>query len=135
MNFTQSQIIDPALEMDFIYAQTLNRIGFMESREFDLYKTAFTEVYDYLQEEKKVRKPDIFLVVNAPTDVLVQRIRKRGRPYEMIMLNKYPSYLTNLRRSVEAFPSSKGIYIDTENDSYIDEVQINNLVDKIKINL
>jgi deoxyadenosine/deoxycytidine kinase len=132
LDFSQSQIIDPALEMDFIYAQTLNRIGFMEAREFKIYKDMFDAVYTNLLIEKIVKKPDVFLVVNAPPDVLTKRIRERGRSYEMNMLNKYPSYLSNLRRSVEGFSDGNSIYVDTTEDIKTDNVRIESLIEKIK---
>jgi deoxyadenosine/deoxycytidine kinase len=130
-DFSKSQIIDPALEMDYIYAQTLNRIGFMEKREFGLYKDMFDAVYTNLLVEKKIKKPDVFLVVNAPADVLVQRIRERKRPYEQIMLNKYPSYLSNLKRGVEMFAEGKVIYVDTTEDIKTDNGRIEVLTEKI----
>lgn len=132
LNFSKSQIIDPALEMDFIYAETLKRIGFMELREFNLYKDMFDIRYTNLLMEKVIKKPDIFLVVNAPTHVLAERIRERGRPYEMIMLNKYPSYLSNLRRNVEGFSDGNSIYVDTAEDIKTDNFRIENLIEKIK---
>jgi deoxyadenosine/deoxycytidine kinase len=131
VDFSKSQIIDPALEMDFIYAQTLNRIGFMDGREFKIYKDMFDAVYTNLLVENKVKKPDVFLVVNAPADTLVQRIRERGRPYEQIMLNKYPSYLANLKRGVEMFAERKVIYVDTKEDIKADYARIEGLIEKI----
>jgi deoxyadenosine/deoxycytidine kinase len=132
LNFSQNQIIDPALEMDYVYAQTLYRIGFMAPKDFDLYKDMFDEVYKNLITERAVRKPDIFLVINAPPDVLAQRIRERGRHYEMNMLNKYPSYLLNLRRNVEGFSDGNSIYVDTAEDIQTDNVRIESLIEEIK---
>jgi deoxyadenosine/deoxycytidine kinase len=129
-NFSQSQLIDPAVEMDFTYAQTLYQLGLMGSHEFRLYKNMFSEIYD-LKKEKGIKKPDIFLVVNAPYSVLEKRIRKRGRPFEMIMLEKYPSYLKKLGRNVEKFSGGKSIYIDARDDGYVNVAQINNLIKKI----
>ncbi len=134
VNFSQSQIIDPAIEMDFIYAQTLYQIGFMEQREFTQYKELFGVLYNNVQTEKGVKKPDVFIVVNASCDVLEKRIRKRGRSFEMMMLNNYPSYLANLRKNVEDFSCSKSICVDACNDSYISEDSIDCLMDKIQIN-
>lgn len=130
LDFSRSQIIDPALEMDLIYAQTLHKIGFMEQREFNLYKDTFDGIYDYLKEEGKIKKPDIFLVVNAPSSVLEKRIRERGRPYELIMLRKYPSYLANLKRNVDAF-SEKQIYVDTRDGRFVDDKSVDELVKEI----
>ncbi len=135
LDFSKSQIIDPALEMDFIYAQTLHRIGFMETPEFNLYKTAFEDIYNLLQKEKGVRKPDIFLVLNAPIKVLEKRIRERGHPYEIKMLEEYPSYLMTLKTSTAVFSGNKNIFIDTRSDEYTEETQIDNLVEKINSKL
>ena len=81
--------------------------------------------------DRIIRKPDIFLVVNAPFDVLAERIRERGRPYEMNMLNKYPSYLSNLKRNVDGFSGGKVIYIDTREDIKLDNARIESLIEKI----
>ena len=135
LDFGKSQIIDPAIEMDLIYAQTLHRINFMESREFGLYQTAFDEIYGNLQRDGRIKKPDIFLVLNAPFDVLERRIRDRGRPFELKMLKNYPSYLSNLRRNVEAFAGERCIYIDAGNDSFISEVRMDNLIGEINKNI
>ena len=131
VDFSKSQIIDPALEMDFIYAQTHNRIGFMEAREFKIYKDMYESVYTNLLVDKIVKKPDVFLVVNAPPDVLVKRVRERERSFEQPMLNKYPSYLSNLKRGVEMFAERKVIYIDTKEDIKIDNARIESLIEKI----
>jgi deoxyadenosine/deoxycytidine kinase len=135
LDFKKSQIIDPAIEMDLIYAQTLHRINFMESREFGLYQTAFGEIYGNLQRDGRIRKPDIFLVLNAPFDVLERRIMDRGRPYELKMLKNYPSYLSNLSRNVEAFAGAPCIYVDAGDDGFISEVRMNNLIREINENI
>lgn len=131
LDFSRSQIIDPALEMDLIYAQTLHKIGFMEQREFNLYKDTFDGIYDYLKEEGKIKKPDIFLVVNAPSSVLEKRIRERGRPYELVMLRKYPSYLANLKRNVEMFKGCQ-VCIDAKDDSFTNQGNVSKLVEEIR---
>lgn len=131
IDFTKSQIIDPALEMDLIYAQTLNRINFMEDKEFSLYKNAFDEIYGNLLQEKRIKKPDFYLVVNARQDILEERIKERARPPELNMLKKYPSYLANLKRGVEAFKGNL-IYINSSENTFTDEEHMNELVSEIK---
>ncbi len=125
LDYTKSQIIDPALEMDLIYAQTLQKIGFMEDREFDQYKGLFEELY-------RVKKPDVFLVITAPPEVLEKRIKERARTYELVMLKKYPSYLANLRRNVEEF-QGKIIYVNSKDNNFTDENNIDELVDELKL--
>ncbi len=53
--------------------------------------TLFDRVYEILR--RQVPKPDLVIHLHAPIDVLMQRIRSRGRDYEQDM---DPSYLESL---------------------------------------
>jgi len=100
LKFSGTEIIDPALEMDFIYAYTQYRLGWMSGEEFKMYET----IYNTFKREKKIPFPDVFIVVDAPSGVLLQRIEKRikegGRDFERPILTD-PLYLEalNLRLS------------------------------------
>lgn len=54
--------------------------------------TLYDRMYSILSTQ--VPKPDVVIHLNAPIDVLLQRIRKRGRSYER---NMDPEYLERLR--------------------------------------
>jgi deoxyadenosine/deoxycytidine kinase len=130
LDYRKSVIIDPALEMDLIYAETLHKINFMSDSDFEKYKRLFT----FLREEFAIRKPDLQIVVNAKPPVLEERIKKRGRESELIMLKKYPSYLANLYRSVESFHGDH-IYVNAGQDNFNDEIHMEGHIEKIKRNL
>jgi len=102
-----SYVVDPAKQMDWIYARTHYEMGWMRTDEFELYQG----MYQALGKEKKVPLPDIFIVVTAPVNVLLQRIRKREgeRPFERGLL-QYPwgeEYLTKLSEMVERWYNQK----------------------------
>ena len=78
------EIIDPALEMDFLYAQVHFKMEWMNDSEWELYKT----LYDTYVTTLNIRPPDVYVSVNAPLDVLKQRIKERGREFELKMLEE-----------------------------------------------
>lgn len=91
-----SAVIDPDEEMDELYAETLFRMKYMDPREWGLYQTECAVLKDIA----RVKRSDMFVVIDAPTPVLVERIRRRGRPYELLMLNNFPNYLDVLAQTV-----------------------------------
>jgi|GEM_PF-3636843 len=127
LDYRKSIIIDPALEMDLIYANTLHSIGFMNDHDFWKYK----EKHQFLKEEFVIRKPDLFIIVNSRIPVLESRIRQRGRESELFMLKRYPSYLANLHTKVESFYGPH-VYINSEENSFTDEMHMNEHLEKIE---
>ncbi len=59
-----------------IFAKSIYEIGKMSQRDWDNYQDLFAEMTHYL------RKPDLIVYLQASTDSLVWRIKKRGRDYE-----------------------------------------------------
>lgn len=94
-----TEIIDPAIEMDYLYAKVQHDIGWMTDREWQTYRM----LYDIHTHASQVREPNIFVVINAPGDILTQRIRKRGREFELWMLDKKPEYLEKLQSAVSSW--------------------------------
>jgi len=131
LNCDQSHLLDPANEMNFLYAQTHNDMGWMDFREFGLYET----LYQTLTKRAGIKKPDLFLCINAKHPVLVERIKRRGRPYELLMLANYPRYLSNLSQRVESFTGANLLRIDASSDNFIDEIHVDGLLRKIGRNL
>ena len=91
-----SAVIDPDEEMDELYGETLFRMGYMDPREWELYQAECA----VLKETAGIKKSDMH-IVDAPTRVLVERIRKRGRAYELLMLANFPNYLDVLAQTVQ----------------------------------
>ncbi len=99
LDSSMAEIIDPALEMDRLYAKTQHQMGWMNKDEWNLYQ----DWYDVLKEKKNISEPDIYFVVNAPNDILYNRIQKRGRESEMWFLEdgNRRSYFEKLRSNVQ----------------------------------
>ena len=99
-----TEVIDPALEMDFLYAKVQHEIGWMSLSEWQTYQMLF----DTQVEASQIRRPDVFLVVNAPFDILTKRIRKRGREFELQMLEQKPEYFVKLSETVRSWMWEQG---------------------------
>jgi len=131
LNRRISQIVEPAIEMDSLYPKALHKIGYMSKPELEIYNEIFGVV------SSKIRRPDIFIWVDAKANVVRDRIRKRGRAFEMTMLEKYPHYLSELRCAIEGFvaKTENVVYIDSSRDSFINDISMNGSIDKIRRSL
>lgn len=125
-------LIDPDAEGDRLFAKTLARIGFMSPSEFGLYD----DLFETLVKDKGIRKPNLYLLVDAKLPVLRERIVKRGRPFEMKMLAEYPFYLSELSESIRNFAYSQKdvevLHVNANNDNFVDDIHLKGLAEKIK---
>jgi deoxyadenosine/deoxycytidine kinase len=113
-------IIDPTLEMDKAYAEAQYRLGMMNEAEWDLYCMLF----ETLSSVSTVPSPDLFVSVKAPAEVLQQRIRTRGRVYELWMLENYPEYLDKLIEVVADWEKEVGnrrpiVVVDSQRYNFV----------------
>jgi len=128
---TKAGLIDPSLPMDFLYAQTHHKMGWMNDSEWNLYQNLFYT----LSGKNNLPYPDIHIVVVADDGDLKKRIIKRGRPYELWILKNYPDYLSKLSDSVAdwAVNSAKKENIFIANTSGDDEAgSVKQLADRIE---
>ncbi len=87
--FSPVRVADFLIEKDRLFAQvTLN------TSEYELYE----QVYSHLTIDAP--KPDLVVYLQAPVEVLIQRIRKRGRGYERLI---EAAYLEQLNDSYAKF--------------------------------
>ncbi len=121
--FAPSRVADFLLQKDALFA----RVN-LDDDEFRLYR----QVYDHLAPETPV--PDLVIYLQAPVEVLRERIEKRGVEYEKAI---DPGYLEEL---VEAYPRFFHRYTDTPlliinaaEINFVDvEADFNTLVERIK---
>jgi len=83
--FARATICDYLFAKDIIFAHAN-----LSDDELKLYH----QIYDLLRE--KVPSPDLVIYLQAPSEVLMQRIKKRDRPYEREMDNDYIDRLADL---------------------------------------
>jgi deoxyadenosine/deoxycytidine kinase len=73
----QSAIADRSIYEDaFIFARALHHLGNLDERDYKSYRSVFELVAGGLP------KPDLLLYLQAPVEVLMERIRRRGREME-----------------------------------------------------
>lgn len=73
----QSVIIDRSIYEDaFIFARALYQMGNLTERDYQSYRTVFDLIVNRLP------PPDLLIYLQAPVEVLIDRIRKRGRNIE-----------------------------------------------------
>lgn len=79
-----------------IFAPTLRDLGMLSDRDYQNYRALYETLLT------TVRPPDLILLLTAPTDVLLERIRRRDRPYER---HVDAAYLERLERRYEEWGS------------------------------
>lgn len=126
-----SRILDPTNEMNYLFAKTHVDMGWMSQHEFNLY----SEIYLIFKEKGHIKKPDLYICLNARPYALEDRIKKRGRPYELLMLKNYPEYLIKLGNNVNAFMNGTVLHVDTSSDNFKDKLHTDHLVERIQKNI
>lgn len=87
--FDSSVVSDYLFDKDFIFA-SMN----LRDAEFDLYRDL------YAQLKPRLRTPDLTVYLRADTDLLLERIARRGRRFERAM---DPEYLRKLNRHYDEY--------------------------------
>jgi len=87
--FNSVVVIDYLFQRDKVFAR-LN----LEDHEYNLYEQIFTLI------DAKAPKPDLVIYLQASTEVLQERVEKRGRDYEAFM---DPDYLDSVNKAFNNF--------------------------------
>jgi deoxyadenosine/deoxycytidine kinase len=103
-----------------IFAKSLYEQGFMTERDYKTYRDLFYDMVPY------IHAPDIIIYLTASPEVLLERIRKRGRGFEKTISKEYIYYLNNSyeqwmkaakrEHNVVVINSDEVDYVDNEND-------------------
>lgn len=111
----------------YIFAANLHEMGLMSSRDFDTYM----KIFDL--STKMISKPDLLIYLKAGVPTLVSQIRKRGRAYEMGIMDEYLERL-NVKYNdwIENIYKGEVITIDVDNTDFIaDPSLLDGIVTKI----
>jgi deoxyguanosine kinase len=95
----KSVIVDPSFEGDKIFAKAQEEMDWMTKEEY----TTYSRLLDTYKDHYQIPEPDIFIVVNASSDIIMERIRKRGRKFEQSFLERYPDYFVKLSELSDRF--------------------------------
>ncbi len=113
-----------------IFARTLHEGGNMTDMDYFNYRELFSTMVEYL------RKPDLIIYLDAPVEMLVERILKRGRDYERTI---DPDYLRLLSSAYDRWINEaeqsdfKIIRVDTTHKNFEENrVDLMNLIEQIR---
>lgn len=109
--FRQAVVSDFILDKDPLFAQLT-----LSDDEFRLYQQI------YAQLEPQTPTPDLVIYLQAPVDVLVERVRQRGLAYERPIDADYLSRLTDsYTRYFYQYEASPLMIVNSENLNFVDE--------------
>ncbi len=116
-NSPASAIADRSIYEDaHIFARALHHLGNLSERDYAAYRNVFDLVVDYLP------RPDLLLYLKAPVDVLVERIRKRGRGIESGITAEYLALLdTFYTEWMQIFDLCPVLTIRTDNLDFVNQ--------------
>lgn len=110
---THSVIQDRTIYEDaYIFARNLHVSGILSNREYATYRSLFEIMMSV------VEPPDLMIYLRADLPKLFEQIRKRGRPYEQNMAERYLRDLNeHYEEFVDGYKSGKLLIIDV---NYLD---------------
>tara|TARA_A100000164_G_C21836689_1_gene738060 strand:+ start:288 stop:944 length:657 start_codon:yes stop_codon:yes gene_type:complete len=120
--FSQTRVSDFMLQKDRLFAQvTLN------NEEYDLYD----QLYSYMAVD--IPKPDLLIYLQAPANVLMKRIKKRGRNFEKYINTEYLERLNSMYlKFFSTYDGSPLLIVNAEDIDFVNNaIDYKNLLDKI----
>lgn len=121
--FSQGRVADFMLEKDRLFAQVT-----LDDDEYRLYQQVYTNL------NVEIPQPDLVIYLQAPVDVLQQRIRKRGIRYEQNMSADYLQRLTDVYTTFfHRYDASPLLVVNATEMNFVDEeLHYQALVEHIK---
>ena len=120
--FSKTRVSDFMLQKDRLFAQvTLN------NEEYDLYD----QLYSYMTVD--IPKPDLLIYLQAPVDILVKRIKRRGRNFEKYITVDYLEKLNAMYlKFFNSYSGSPLLIVNAEDIDFVNnKIDYENLLNKI----
>jgi deoxyguanosine kinase len=120
--FAMTRVSDFMLQKDRLFAQVT-----LSNEEYDLYD----QLYSYMTVD--IPKPDLLIYLQAPIEVLIKRIKKRGRNFEKYITSSYLEKLNSMYlKFFNTYDSSPLLIVNAEDIDFVNnEIDYKNLLDKI----
>ena len=120
--FSKTRVSDFMLQKDRLFAQvTLN------NEEYDLYD----QLYSYMTVD--IPTPDLLIYLQAPINILMKRIKKRGRDFEKYINTQYLERLNSMYlKFFNNYNASPLLIVNAEDIDFVNnESDYKNLLEKI----
>ncbi len=79
----EKAVLDRSIFGDVVFARMLHRYGDMKSHELSVYERLYSSLID------SVNPPYLMVYIKISTDLAINRIKLRGRDYELIVEREY----------------------------------------------
>lgn len=109
-----NNVLDRSIYEDIMFARVNAKMGRISELELEIYENLFFNMMEELKELPK-KSPDLLVYLRADFDVVIERIMKRGREYEVdeSLIDYYRSIWNNYENWIEEYDYSPKIIIDT----------------------
>lgn len=125
--FQKTIVSDYLIEKDRIFAYVT-----LDEDELTIYE----KIYNIITSEKKLIKPDLVIFLQASVEVLIERIKRRGRSFEK-KISK--DYIFNLSQAYNYFFShynvSPLVIINTDEIDFINDKKVYNSIKNFVLNI
>jgi deoxyadenosine/deoxycytidine kinase len=128
----RSAIADRSIYEDaYIFARALHHLGNLSERDYKSYRAVFELLVDGLQ------PPDLLLHLRAPVEVLMERIRRRGRKMERGISIEYLRLLDRFYEEwMDGYDLSPVLAIRTDDLDFVHQPEhLDIVVDRIRARL
>lgn len=101
-----SVVQDAPLGQDMVYVKTQRKLGGTTQHEYNLIASAL-EIY-----KPNILRPNPIIVMDAPVDLIMQRLKERGREYEQKVPREYIALLRKFQKKwLSEYPDEQKIII------------------------
>ena len=109
-----NNVLDRSIYEDVMFARVNAKMGRISELELEIYENLFFNMMEELKELPK-KSPDLLVYLRADFDVVIERVMKRGREYEVdeSLIDYYRSIWNNYENWIEEYDYSPKIIIDT----------------------
>lgn len=125
--FQKTIVSDYLIEKDRIFAYIT-----LDENELTIYE----KIYNVLAIEKKLIKPDLVIYLQASIDVLLERIKKRGRSFEK---NISKDYIFNLLQAYNHFfahyNSTPLVIVNTDDIDFVNDKKVFDSIKNFALNI
>lgn len=119
-----NNILDRSIFEDVMFARANAKLGRISDLELEIYENLFFNMMEELKELPK-KAPDLLIYLKADFDVIISRVMKRGREYEIDenLIEYYRLIWESYEEWIKSYNYSPVLIIDTNNLDLVNNVE------------
>lgn len=122
-----AELFSPLIISDYIFIKSkLFARTTLEPGEYELFQRLFDII------EPQLPQPDLLIFLQAPVNVLQQRIRQRGRSYEQSIQDSYLEKVQSTYNEWLQHGSLPTLMVDTTNINFLEPTSFEQLIERLE---